>query len=249
MLAAHAVRLHGFRPDILSIPRKSVLSGAIYLHEPIPYLTSDVKSDIIKYVKLGTEEGYAEKVYGRPEADTSWDLYDGEFQAYSMKQAYDLLWIKYAHLIKDVDLARHSTPEVITQDYHLVISTIPALHICMYKDVHEFVKVDIWVSDLIPINLENNTIAYNGDLNDSWYRASRIFGVASTEFSFGAITAEDFPPSASKGVKPIENTCTCNPRFHRVGRFGQWRKGVLAHEAFKDTMEIMDREGIVDALF
>ncbi len=251
LLAAHAVRLHGFRPDILSIPDKSELSGAIYLHAPIPYLTTDVKTAMVQYAKIGTREGYAEKVYGYPEALSSWDLYDGQFQAYSMKQAYDLLWIKYQHMIKGVDFARHSTPELITQDYQVVINTIPAPVLCMSKEIHTFVGQEILVYHSLPEKLLDNTIFYNGVVKEPWYRASKIFGVESTEY---ATDKHEYPlgpeaDGASKGMKPIENNCDCNPRFHRVGRFGRWQKGVLAHEAFTDTISIMESEGIVDALF
>jgi hypothetical protein len=246
LLAAHAIRLHGFRPDILSYKRKSQMSGAIYLHEAIPYLTSDVRSATITYEKLGSRDGYAEKVYGHPEAPCSWDKFEGSFQAYSMQQAYQLLWIKYEHMIREHIFGSASPVASVTENYDIVINTIPATTFCRYPDLHDFLFQEMWVNDDDPweVSVPENTIMYNGSLEDYWYRASNIFGFHSVE-----TTQEPADISWKKGVKPIENNCDCNPRFHRVGRFGLWKKGILAHQAFRGAIEALEAHGVVDALF
>lgn len=252
LLAVHALRLHGYRPDVLAIKRPSEIYGAMYLHEPIPYLTSDVKSQMVDYIKEGTRDGYAEKVYGHPEAPCSWDVYAGRFQAYSLQQAYQLLWIKYEHMVKDVYFGGGHMAQKITENYQVVINTIPRTMLCNLEAGHQFLSQPIVIEKALPdgMELDDNTIMYNGILEVPWYRASQIFGQSSSEYAVDSMTSPVMPSGKSlRGIKPIENDCNCNPRFHHVGRFGKWKKGVLVHHAFHDTVEIIEQEIGIDALF
>ena len=65
LLAAHACVQQGVEPKIYSLKEKSLMFGAMYLHEPIPDLNDPDRPDHdIMIVKEGTREGYAKNVYG-----------------------------------------------------------------------------------------------------------------------------------------------------------------------------------------
>jgi hypothetical protein len=48
----------------------------------------------------------------------------------------------------------------------------------------------------------------------------------------------------SEGKKLISNTCDCHPRIHRVGRWGQWQRGVLNHHPFEQTQALLASVGL-----
>ena len=118
--------------------------------------------------------------------------------------------------------------------FDLVISSVPARALCD-DHCHEFYDAQVVVIedtfDYGSVDAQN-VIIMSGDLQDPWYRASHIFGHNFVEY----------PPdmASEKGIllnKPISTTCDCWDEILRVGRYGKWRKGVLAHEAFEDTVE------------
>src|SRR4051812_13279456 len=80
-------------------------------------------------------------------------------------------------------------------------------------------------------------------IGHDWYRFSQINRYQAWEFPRepnGEWEGGSSPPLASgrtlsEGIKPLRNNCTCftgYKSFVRLGRFGQWRKGVLTHHAY-----------------
>jgi hypothetical protein len=215
------------------------MAGTQYLHEPIPGLTENEPDGTVVYVKRGTEQGYAQKVYGSPDAHVSWSkFHEGEHEVWHMGQAYGQLWDIFEDSIKDYEIGA-GTIDSLLAAYPLVISSIPAPKIC--KSLRQsFRNQTIWVTDKMPSDVEirDNLIVYNGRMEEHWYRASRIFGKDAIE------TTKPMADSGwMYGHKPIETDCDCHDsvRFHRVGRFGCWKKGVLSHHAFWDTVKILDK--------
>lgn len=232
MLAAHAVDKMGYEPVIFSLhAEKSPMPGAIYLHEPIEGICSDEPDDFITVNKIGKREVYAQKVYGTPDARTSWDAYeDGEKRpAWSMKRAYDGLWQLYGDRIVPMDISADKVEE-LESEFPFLISTIPAPILC--TEDHVFPSVPILINAGDGQTVINPTIVYNGSEAISWYRASYLFG--SVAFEFGA-RAQSLPPDCVEGKKPLGNTCDCFPDVMRAGRFGKWERGVLVHHVFDEV--------------
>jgi hypothetical protein len=91
----------------------------------------------------------------------------------------------------------------------------------------------------LPGDNPNNIIYYDGGSSHTWYRASNIFGVGSTEW--GNHVTLPFPAHEIVRVrKPVSTNCTCwgnNDHIMPVGRFGKWKKGELTHHAFEQVTE------------
>lgn len=252
LLAAHAIEQLGGRPHIISLKAKSRLSGAQYLHKPISGLTGDPHG-LIRTYKYGTKEGYAKKVYGDPSAPCSWDDQVAGREAWDLRRVYDELWDRYQNRIQDAAVSM-SDLSAFQAAWRLVLNTIPAMKCCYQRDltrapngVHEFDWETMWTLDYASPDVADNTVLYSGDPANFWYRASRVFGHASTEFT-------DFSQPSSgtdlyndgrerikgviyphKGIKVKGTNCDCFPGIKRIGRFGTWQKGYLVHQAYHDA--------------
>jgi len=223
MMAAHAAVRQGHDITIISKAAKSRLGGAQYLHAAIPGVTSNRPDGSVRFLKRGTPEVYAEKVYQNKKAETSWHRFeDGWHPIWNLQAAYDRLWVEYHLEIreKEVDIP---TLYQIQLDYDLVISSIPLVAICD-DPAHEFTRQDVWIYP--DATCEDDTIMYSGIRREPWYRQSVIFGTSSTEY-----------PSEKEGAikvqKPLDTTCDCWPEVTKVGRYGTWQKKVLVNDAFE----------------
>lgn len=225
LLAAHAVELAGHEVQVISNRVKSKIAGAMYIHRPIPDLTSPQPEATVRFEKEGHKQGYARKVYGNSWARCSWDHFpEGELGIWSMERAYNALWDRFE---SDIDGAQLGTDDIpyLVEDYDQVISSVPAPAIC--EGGHTFPSQTIHIrSSQEP---GPNVITYNGDPCCPWYRRSRLFGTHSMEF--GHQVSGSYP-----GVKPLGTDCGCHPKVLRVGRFGKWEKGVLVHHAFQEVL-------------
>lgn len=259
LLAAHAAALYGVEQTTVitkgsvwdgTLPAKSPLYGCQYLHAEIPGLS--VRSAKVDYELLGTPEDYRHKVYG-PEshARVSPEDYQGKHQAWDIRSAYSQLWTMYVqHGLSGVQVktGRINTENIpqIVEDFDLVISTIPAPALCA-DESHSFGTQEIWAvgdaPDLgihAPVEIENNKVVCNGLKDFRWYRASTVFGMTTVEWS-GAVQPVE---QAVRVRKPLETDCDCwSTKVIRMGRYGAWRKGILAHEVFENTRDLLLRRG------
>lgn len=253
LLATHACVRNGHQPTIYSAPAdehdllaspvaKSLHGGAQYLHQPVPGINSKHDPDmILLYVKVGSRAGYAEKVYGDPEAPVSWDLFpEGLVPAWSMDRAYDELWREYENLMRPMTVDADVVDDLL-EHHQLVINTVPLNRVCRCPDEHGFTQQQIILTPDSKCEARN-IIVYNGQHSESWYRTSNIGGYEWTEYAAHA----DGPPIVGErhyGFKPIGNSCTCHPLMPRLGRFGRWSKGVLSHMAYDDMMHVLAHRG------
>lgn len=246
LLAAHAVALSGKPLVILSKPEKSKISGAQFLHESIPGLTSETPDAMITYKVEGDEATYRQKIYGHaPVPFTSFSgVHDGMVQpAWSLINIYDQLWEAFGDLITPMALSAEQL-ESVKGDFDFIVSAVPRPALCMglaglMPENHGFYSQMIHtVDECKRPGLSDNTILYNGTHDAFWYRTSKLFGHEGTEYPDPA------PPFATQSIsKPIRCVCTCWPDLVRVGRFGQWRKGVLAHDGFTATLKALQERG------
>jgi hypothetical protein len=239
LMAAHAVGLCGRPLSVHSSPQKSQLGGAQYLHYSVPYLTPVEPERVITNRLTGTPDQYKYKVYGIdpmkvPTHVSAMEITDGEqIGVWDLSKAYNTLWDWFEGSINSATV----TPQWLDEhanEFELVISSVPAPALCRRPDIHRFTYQEVWVDPNPALFLPEDTIQYNGDNEPSWYRASNIGGTAGgTEWS--ANGRKPPLPGLVLIKKPITHNCDCFPDVFRVGRYGQWMKGVLTHDAFFET--------------
>lgn len=233
LMAAHAVGLAGRPLSLHSRPQKSVLGGAQYLHSSVPMLTGARPDFYVTNRLMGSPAQYKYKVYGidpmtiptRVSADA---VTDGEtFGVWDLNKVYDTLWNANVHAINEADinpdwLDKHSN------EFELIISTVPRYLLC--RGMHQFKAQDIWIQPGPAAFIPEGEVHYNGESSPAWYRASNINGSGGIEWS----TNGPRPPVEGlvRVSKPLVTNCDCFPEVWKVGRYGEWRKGVLTHDAF-----------------
>lgn len=207
------------------------MSGAQYLHKPIPGITEDDEAFSLCYYKRGTRTGYAFNTYGDEQAPVSWHKFpEGYVSAWPLREAYQRLWDLYSDSVEDAYVTARMARDLSGR----VINTIPRDKICLDPEGHEFKAQTVYIAPYCAEEIPEDTILYNGMKSfrtpKNYYRVSRIRGVDSTESRvpfFGGV----------EGYKPLSHTCDCHPNIYHMGRFGVWDKNVLLHNVWEDAME------------
>jgi hypothetical protein len=243
LLAAYAAESMGYKNIVIaSKKRPSHLYGCQYLHGPIPGLVEG-EGTTVSYELMGTVQGYSEKVYGNPNVITSPTSLGREHQAWNLRAAYSRLWAKYADAIVDTTFEDWQSVEAVVQAAAPLItfSTLPAPLLC--KEGHDFLHINVWaVGDapdrgiFVPLAARPWSVVCNGEKAPRWYRTSNVFGHSTVEWPW-------HPKPPVEGIaavtKPIATRCDCQPKVHRLGRYGQWRKGTLVHQAYGDVRRML----------
>ena len=236
LLSALAAEQAGYGPVTIYAPVKaqSPMNGAMYLHEPIPGLT-DVAPDFDIHVRrIGTREGYAEKVYGDPEHPVSWDKYaDKTYPAWSLRDAYQKLWGLFHDQIKEHRVTNDDL-KTFPALWDTVICSAPRMAFCN-DAFHQFNQAQVWIASEKRADRGPNKMIYNGERIVDWYRYSAINGIESYEFPSRVPMHSDW----AVGTKPISTDCTCHPDVIFVGRFGKWEKGCLTHHAYQEVSDAL----------
>ena len=230
LIAAHAVESLGHTVHIISNKAKSVIPGSQHLQAVIPGLTPHYPEYTVEFVRLGTAEGYARKVYGDPTHPCGWEAYRGLHPSWSVYNAYDILWERYEARVLEADIDKSVIPEII-KEYDRVVTTLPQHSICSRIGDHWFEGVPYYIKPLeIPIDDHNReVVVWNGLPDDHWYRWS----ILGERCSIESTTPME---GALEGRKAIYNNCDCYPEVLRVGRWAKWRHGVLLHHVYTDVM-------------
>lgn len=246
LFAASAIRDKGHEVVIASKPRKSFMNGAQYLHRPIPGLSTEHFE--ITYKLIGSTEGYRAKVYGEDsDIDVSPDSLAGTHKAWDIREAYDAAWFEFGSEVLSWDFRPDRSIDRMASAINpdVVISTIPAKLLCRNPE-HEFESAQVWSTDSVEriggFSERNgqpaidNLVLCSGMPDDWWYRASRIQGYENTEYP-AAIQPRN--PRRWIVEKPIKTDCDCYPGIERLGRYGSWKKGVLAHESYFEALGLV----------
>lgn len=257
LLAAHACALAGVEFVIFSRKVPSKLYGAQFLNEPIPNIPAPQQR--IHISLHGTLNGYRKKVYG-PEyvGPVSPQEFVGMRTAYDIRTVYRVLWEMYSETIVEVEFNRDNygewTERLIAEDVD-VFCSLPTKGLCVNPE-HSFDSRAIYAigdaPDLdirCPIRVPPGDFVYSGQSWSGWYRAANIFDHCSVEWP--ARKGLKKPPLSNVTTvhKPLSTDCTCFPAVHRIGRYGEWKKGVLSHSAFGKMTNFLAQEGVQGALF
>lgn len=252
LLAAHAAIERGYDVQIFSKPgpsgiaAKSQLYGCQYLHAPVPTPHVAGPANKVVYTLSGTINGYRQKVYGATYHGTvSPDEYGPEVdhEAWDLRQVYDQMWQAYMYDIVPTELGPGQVSEMLETKPRLIISTIPAPALCVVEE-HRFSSADIWAygeapGRRAPVEVPPFTVVCNGDPDRAWYRAANVYGHTTVEWPGRRKPPIDGVVAVSKPVSTDCNCWTASKRFVRAGRFGRWTKGVLVHEAYEQTLEML----------
>ena len=247
MLAGWAVLQHGeaviafFHPP--DAPMRSVIHGAQYIHGEIDDLPGFIQPFVVTYRHFGMEAGYRHKIYGRAMdcGGTSWSTFADEEQAWPMVDIYDYLLDQMLGLASFYPLAVDDHEcEIMVDTFDYVFNTAPLNKI---SNNGEFVSEKVFIAPLNLYRVPNNEIQYYGD-DRLAYRASNILGAGSTEFP-SRIRREMLPGFVTSQLKEIHKPLRCEgvelPGVYRLGRYGKWRKGVLAHHVYEEVLRILER--------
>lgn len=249
LFAAQAAVELGYGVAIISQKKKSVIYGAQYLHKPIPGLMENVSSFRIRTLRYGVPERYAQRVYQDASMPTSWAKAQPVVEAWDLREAYENAWKRFEGDIMDTPIDADTIDE-LSSNFDLVISTIPAWSICR-SSRHNFPSLPIMVKKSVEFQIEEfdveksfvNWVIYNGTTEGIWYRCSTINGFESTESQAHPALAEE--GGWDLGFKILDTDCDCHPNLVKTGRMGKWKRGVLTHHAFEDTLAALsDRFGI-----
>lgn len=254
LLVAHAARQVGAEVDIYSVGAPSKLYGAQYLHQPIPGL-GDIPVRTIWHKFKGTIKGYRRKVYGLEWAGVvSPEQFGGTSSAWDIRHMYRMLVDLYWDDVIDAKVdgwtlqgaMDSAVPPLwaLREKYDMVFSTIPRNQICIDPD-HKFAGAEIWaIGDAPDLGLKNpipteaSTLVCNGEPDVSWYRTFNVFDHSTTEWPKRKIR----PPIAGvvPVLKPTQTNCDCFAgQINFLGRYGEWRKGVLTHHVYRRASELL----------
>lgn len=245
LVAAHAIKLWGGKASFFAnTAQKSKLFGCQYLHKPIRGLP-EVGQAPVEYRTIGTGADYRRKVYGdRYNGPVSPERYAGAHTAWDLRDSYAKLWDMHAEVRSIAPMAVSperisGTADAFREAFDFVISTVPAWNLCLRPEEHTFQSQRIYAAGdapekgiRVPVQVEDGSIICNGDPDVSWYRASRVFGHTTVEWS-----DQRKPPYEGVALveKPLWSDCNCFPWIHRLGRYGSWRKSILVHDVFEQA--------------
>lgn len=242
LLAAHAVELSGGHAVLIDRRvEKPAAQPGVYLHRAIPEVHGLDPDASVQFVFKGTRDGYALKTTGRTDAPCSWDEYRDRLvrEGWSLDTVIDKLWERYGERVAPDDIGPRQVRSMVGE-FGLVISTIPAHHVCERQLTHRFDRRSTWITTGIPDGEwlpGENSYVYNGRAEDAWIRCGRVFGHTWTEWPARSDIAG--APGTRHAVRPIDTNCDCFPDVLRVGRFGTWTRGVLLSDAFDRTWNYM----------
>lgn len=247
LLAAWAVKQRGYEPIILggAQPAKSRLHGAQYLHSRIPELVDDSESFKVRYVKHGTDLGYAQKIYhgSVSPTNTSWVKFQaGEHDAYPLNVVYDRLWDRLRVHIFPLEFNGSCVPLFRRIGVARIMSTMP-LNVLM--PWLKFQSETVLIDDTTCLDIVGeNEIHYFGNPEEAAYRSSNIKGVKSIEYPVTTLGVYQECQSVTKPLAArVPSTGALVGAHHGgvdlLGRYGLWKKGVLVDDAYRQALEIL----------
>lgn len=264
MLAAHAIVRNGHEPVIFAPQKKSHISKVQCLWRQIPGMP--VESFTLTLERRGIRARYATRLYGNPAAQCGWDkAQPGPHNVWPLDEVYDILWDRYSDFIQPSGLLSRVQIQDLLESFPVVLSSASARDLCYGAHTFQAQQTQIVAKETVAS--AQAMTALNGerdsqDPRNDFYRWTRCRGLEVWEyatddweqFAMGTMLVHKDRGTAVPGLKPRWNDCDCYQevdtgyerpqQLHRIGRFGRWEQGVLAHQAFADTTAILANLGL-----
>jgi hypothetical protein len=216
--------------------------GCQYLHAPVPGY-ENVPKTRVDYHLVGTADEYRVKVYGRKwQGRVSPEDFIGEHDAWDIRETNRRMWddLHKSLRVTFMEISRIRSGLIPDEIYNWspekIISTIPAPSLC-FKPEHVFRAHRIFANGTVVQGTQDvNTIVCDGTPEVDWYRNACVFGYRTIEWPRRPSNGDVVVPVA----KPLATNCDCYPEFHRIGRYGKWKKSYLVHQAHPEATEILN---------
>lgn len=249
LMAAHAATQNGHSVTIFSKrPGKSHLYGSQYLHQSVPgiYCGPVVA---VEYALVGGDLAkYRQKVYGdKWDGDVSPGTLDDFHKAWDIRVAYDSLWALYSRRIVFLNLDQRGDQNLRVMSgigerrgLDAIISSIPRT--AWDADDGNFRYSEVWAIGDAPAEgrfcpiqpARDNRIVCDASEDTGWYRLSKVFGHTTVEYP---INRKPPVSGAARVLKPLDHRSTKGDWMYHVGRYGEWRKGVLSTDAYRKALQ------------
>ena len=215
-------------------------TGAFYIHEMPPACPSTVLAQYrkkVSWVGLGTENVYAEKMWGDPHVKTSFPATP------RIDIGYDpaiISWLWTDVILKPCGKLTDAGVAKLALRYDLVIQTFPTDQSKNHRTIEH---IPVLTKLIEP--MDNILLLYSGD-NSPWTRIAFCGNTISVEYpktfpvtenllfwSFSSVP--DLPPETKRWTKgPADNV-------KLIGRFAQYDRKMLSHHAYKKTLRLLKR--------
>jgi hypothetical protein len=204
----------------------------------------DVPALEIKYAKFGTRDGYCKKIYGKDfdPSLTSWDRFpEGVRRGWPLHKIYEMLHDRVEIQVVDVD---RSVMLELLREYDLVFNSAPAALFVERDGQPVEIKTErVWIKSEPDPSMASEPwtiglIVYEGEPAIPHYRYSWLEGVSSWEYP----EKHGDPGDGILVSKPLSISAPpMHPRIVPIGRYGQWKKGVLVDSVFGEVSDVIGR--------
>jgi len=212
--------------------------GCFFYHWTPTWIEEMVGASRISVMTYGNEKTYIKKQWGDTEGITSsFNKYTGAVIGYN-PHAVNQVIMEIAHFEK-VQIFKSGGFYLsdVCNKYDYVIQTFPTKESYYTRPPLVYIPVSIQSS-----NEPSNFIVYSGIEGDRWVRMSNLFGKRFTEYppnfivpSGDVIVIKDMYPNVAE-YQRYENDLH---NLHMVGRFAQWKRTMLSHEAYGRVQNIL----------
>jgi hypothetical protein len=236
-----ACKSRGIIPDVYAKEVTKAPVGAFWLRWVPRNMEQQFPRESIEIIPVGNKEQYIRKQWGESAVKTkSCSFPNVMYKEYGYDPALVLpvLWrdceIKLVESLSDEEIQK------VAKSYDVVFQTFPS-----QKSIRELSEYVVRVPTAVytnPIKQIENRIYYNG-LMEPTVRLSVLFGKVQYEFVAGSEITEYEGATIGSFVDlhpdtPSYENASAENIFY-IGRYAEWRRHMLVHEAFLKTNMIL----------
>ena len=230
---------YGISPTVMAYGfEEPAVVGCFFYHWVPTWISEMVGTSLISVFTYGNEKTYIRKQWGEMSGITSsFNKYTGKILGYNPsavnKSIIDICHFEKVKIFKEGGFYLSD----VCNKFDYVIQTFPTEF--SYNTRPPLVHIPVSVQESSD---PSNFIVYSGLEGDKWVRTSNLFGNRFTEYppnfavsSGDVVVIKDMYPN----VEPYQR-CGDDPHnLYLVGRFAQWKRTMLAHEAYGRVQNIL----------